>query len=248
MTDVIAIIPARSGSKTLEDKNIADLEGHPVLAYSIAVAKLSSKIDRVIVSTNSHEYADIAMLYGAEIPFIRPDEYSTDTSTDRDFLLHAMRYLIDEENTLPEYWVHLRPTTPLRNPQIVDDAINMIINEEESTSLRSAHKAPESPFKWFRLEQKFFKPLIEDTKNVDTFNLPKESFDDVYIPDGYVDVLRSSQVLGSNSLFGERMLGFQSPVCIELDSKEEYELLKYQASRKENQIKDYLDNMRLGRG
>ena len=225
MPDIIAIIPARSGSKTLVDKNIANLAGHPVLAYSIAVAKLSSMIQRVIVSTNSNEYAEISLKYGAEVPFMRPEVYSKDTSTDKDFLDHAMKHFIDEENSIPEYWIHLRPTTPLRDPKIVDKAINMIINEAGSTSLRSAHKAPESPFKWFKLENKFFKPLIEDTNSIETFNLPKESFEDVYIPDGYIDVLRSSQVLNSDSVFGERMLAFESPVCTELDSKEEYEIL-----------------------
>ena len=116
MNDIIAIIPARSGSKSLMDKNIKLLSGHPLIAYSIAAAKLSKGIDRIIVSTNSEKYADIARQYGAEVPFIRPDRYSTDTSTDRDFLIHAMKWLKENEDTLPEYWVHLRPTTPLRIP------------------------------------------------------------------------------------------------------------------------------------
>ena len=101
MFDIIAIIPARSGSKSLVDKNIKELSGHPVIAYSIAVAKLSKKIDRVIVSTNSKKYAYIARQYGAEVPFIRPDEFSTDTSTDKDFLVHAMNWFKENEGTIP---------------------------------------------------------------------------------------------------------------------------------------------------
>jgi len=93
MVNVVAIIPARSGSKSLADKNIKELSGHPLIAYSIAAAKMSKKIDRVIVSTNSQKYAKIAKQYGAEAPFIRPDEFSTDTSTDKDFLVHAMNWL-----------------------------------------------------------------------------------------------------------------------------------------------------------
>ena len=92
MTDVIGIIPARSGSKTVKDKNIKMLNGHPLIAYSIVAALVSEKIDRVIVTTNSTQYRDIALKYGAEVPFIRPDEFSLDTSTDRDFLIHSMKW------------------------------------------------------------------------------------------------------------------------------------------------------------
>ena len=124
MNNIIAIIPARSGSKSITDKNIKLLSGHPLIAYSIAAAKLSKKIERVIVSTDSKEYADIAKQYGAETPFIRPDEYSTDVSKDKDFLVHAMNWFKESESCSPEYWVHLRPTTPLRTVKVVDNAIN----------------------------------------------------------------------------------------------------------------------------
>ena len=97
MSDIIAIIPARAGSKSLVDKNIKYLSGHPLIAYSIAAAKLSKKIKKVIVSTNSKEYADIAKQYGAEVPFIRPDKISIDTAIDRDFLIHAMNWFKENE-------------------------------------------------------------------------------------------------------------------------------------------------------
>ena len=116
MSNIIAIIPARSGSKSVKDKNIALLSGYPLIAYSIVAAKKSELIDRIIISTDSEEYQKIALQYGAEVPFLRPTEYSTDTSTDRDFLIHAMNWLEENERQAPEYWVHLRPTTPLRDP------------------------------------------------------------------------------------------------------------------------------------
>ena len=120
--DIVAIIPARSGSKSLQDKNIALLSGHPLIAYSITAAKCSALIKRVIVSTDSERYASIAVQYGAEVPFLRPAEFSTDNSTDRDFLVHAMSWLEQNKQIRPEYWVHLRPTTPLRDPKIIDNA------------------------------------------------------------------------------------------------------------------------------
>jgi N-acylneuraminate cytidylyltransferase len=238
MSDVIAIIPARSGSKTLIDKNIKLLSGHPLIAYSIAAAKLSNKIERVIVSTNSKEYAIIAKQYGAEAPFIRPDEASTDTATDRGFLIHAMDWLKENEGGAPEYWVHLRPTTPLRSIEIIDNAVSEIIKNKNATSLRSGHKAPESPLKCFIKEGGYFKGLVEG----EDFNLPKEAFEQVYIPDGFVDVVKSSFIMNSQEIHGNKMIGFESPVCTEVDSAEEFDYIQYQLEKNGSDLLDYLNH------
>lgn len=240
MSNIVAIIPARSGSKSVTSKNIKNLSGHPLIAYSIAAAKLSKKIDRIIVSTDSEEYAEIAKNYGAEAPFIRPDEFSTDKSTDRDFLIHAMQWFLDHETIFPEYWVHLRPTTPLREAKVIDIAINKIISDHEATSLRSAHKAPESPLKWFVKDNGYFMGIIEN----EDFNLPKESFEQVYIPDGYVDILKSSFVMNNEMTHGNKMIGFESPTCTEVDSQEEFEYIQYIIEKSGSNLLDYLNNLR----
>jgi len=239
MSDIIAIIPARTGSKSLIDKNIKLLSGHPLIAYSIVAARLSREIDRIIVSTNSEKYADIARKYGAEVPFIRPDRYSTDTSTDRDFLIHAMEWFKDNEDDVPEYWVHLRPTTPLRKPEIIDDAINIIIDDESSTSLRSGHKAPESPLKWFVKSDKYFKGLVDN----ENYNLHKESFEQVYIPDGYVDIVKASYMLNHKKIHGNQMICFESPVCTEVDSTEEFDYIQFQINNNESLLLDCLNKI-----
>lgn len=236
MSNIIAIIPARSGSKSIKDKNIKLLSGHPLIAYSIIAAKLSKKIERVIVSTDSEEYGDIAKKYGAEVPFIRPDTYSKDNSTDRDFFIHAIDWFKEYENTIPEYWVHLRPTTPLRVPEKIDEAIDVILNDDTATSLRSGHKAPESPLKWFVKEDKYFKGLIENEE----YNLPKESFEDIYIPDGYVDIVKTSYLLNNEKTHGENIISFESPVCTEIDSIEEFNYIEYQIQNSENSLLDTL--------
>ena len=238
MSDVIAIIPARSGSKTLIDKNIKLLSGHPLIAYSIAAAKLSNKIERVIISTNSKEYAAIAKQYGAEVPFIRPDEASTDTATDRGFLIHAMDWLKENEGSVPEYWVHLRPTTPLRSVEIIDNAVSKIIKNKNATSLRSGHKVPESPLKCFIKEEGYFKGLVEG----EDFNLPKEAFEQVYIPDGFVDIVKSSFIMNSQEIHGNKMIGFESPICTEVDSVEEFDYIKYQLEKNGSDLLDYLNH------
>ncbi len=240
MSDIVAIIPARSGSKSLVDKNIKYLSGHSLIAYSIAVAKLSKKIDRVIVSTDSQKYAEIAKQYGAEVPFIRPDKYSTDAATDKDFLVHAMSWFEENENSVPEYWVHLRPTTPLRSIEIIDNAINEIVQDNNATSLRSGHKAPESPLKWFVKSNRYFRGLVDG----EDYNLPKEAFEQVYIPDGFVDIVKSSFVMNNKEIHGDKMIGFESPVCTEVDSVEEFEYIQYQLDKNGSELLNYLNQVR----
>jgi len=125
--EVYAIIPARSGSKGVPNKNIMDLAGYPLIAYSIASAKKCPAINRVIVTTDSEEYAEIALKYGAEVPFIRPSDISGDAATDTQFFQHAVNYFRKEEGSVPEYFAHLRPTTPIRYPSIIDKAINVMV-------------------------------------------------------------------------------------------------------------------------
>jgi CMP-N,N'-diacetyllegionaminic acid synthase len=238
---VIAYIPVRGGSKGVPKKNIHHLGGYPLIAYTIAVAKLSKYIERIIVSTDSEEIAKIAIQYGAEVPFIRPAEYAQDLSPDRGHFLHAMNWFKENEQYLPEYWVHLRATTPLREPQIIDQAIEEIHSQSNATSLRSGHPVAESPCKWFQRDKNgFFIGNCPDDERPEYYNLPRQSFPDVYIPDGYVDIMKASFVLNSESLNGDRMVGFVSPYCYEVDTFEELEMIEFQLKKKESPLLDYL--------
>ena len=112
---VVAIIPARSGSKGVKNKNVRCLQGYPMISYSIVAARMSNSINRVIVSTDSERYGRIAQYYGAEVPFLRPAELALDMSSDIEFMEHAINWLYENEGFVPEYFVHLRPTYPLIN-------------------------------------------------------------------------------------------------------------------------------------
>jgi N-acylneuraminate cytidylyltransferase len=238
---VVAIIPARSGSKSIRGKNLSNLGGYPLLAYSVIAAKLSKRIDRVLLSTDSEEYAELGKRYGAEAPFLRPAEFSTDQSSDREFMVHAMEWMRDREGSLPEFWVHLRPTTPLRNPAHLDEAVALLKDRSEATALRSAHPSPESPFKWFRRDEHgYLTALATDDTNLDRFNLPRQAYPTVFVPDGYVDVVRSSFVLNSRLLHGDRVLGYESPYCTEVDSAEELERLDFQLNKYGSLLLDHL--------
>jgi N-acylneuraminate cytidylyltransferase len=237
--NMIAIIPARSGSKGVPDKNIRLLGGHPLIAYSIAAAKLTG-IDRVLISTDSKQYAEIATKYGAEAPFLRPAKLADDESTDYEFMQHAMTWMAKTEGEVAEYWVHLRPTTPLRDPSVLKEAANCLQKHPEAHSLRSAHPAPESPFKWFlRGSSGYFQGLREDL-TPEKVNLPRQFFPTMYVPDGYVDIVRLSWVLAQPNLHGNHMYVFESPVCTEIDISKDFEFLEYQLNSS-HLLKKYLD-------
>jgi CMP-N,N'-diacetyllegionaminic acid synthase len=237
---MVAIIPARSGSKGVPGKNISLLGGHPLIAFSIVAAKMTPGIDRVIVSTDSAEYAAIANKYGAETPFLRPEEISGDKSTDMDLFLHSLKWLSENEKTVPEFLMHLRPTTPLRDPNIMQKAIELFLTKQEASSLRSGHLAPESPFKWFlKDELGYFKGLRDDL-TPEKVNLPRQSFPTVYMPDGYVDIVRSSCILNEGSLHGNHMLVFESPYCVEVDTKDDFNYLEYQLKKEGSSLLEFM--------
>ena len=151
---VIAIIPARSGSKSIKDKNIMSIGGKPLIAHSIEHAKQSKLIDRIIVTTDSEYYAEISRQYGAETPFIRPEEIAGDESTDLEVFTHALNFLKEKEGTLPDICVHLRPTCPIRNVEDIDQMIKILIGNQEIDSVRSLSEAPETPYKMWKLNEK----------------------------------------------------------------------------------------------
>jgi CMP-N,N'-diacetyllegionaminic acid synthase len=237
---MIAIIPARSGSKGVPGKNIKLLGRIPLFAFSIIAAKMMPSVSRVIVSTDSEEYAHIAKKYGAEVPFLRPKEISGDKSSDFDLFLHALDWFKENENLIPEYLLHLRPTTPIRNPQIMEEAVKLFFeNKNLASSLRSGHPAPESPYKWFlKDDNNYFRGLREDL-TPEKINQPRQSFPPVYVPDGYIDILKSSVIINENTLHGNKMLVFESPHCVEVDTIEDFKYLEYQIKNEGSPILDY---------
>ena len=231
MSEIIAVIPARSGSKGVPDKNIRLLAGHPLIAYSIAAARLATNVDRVIVSTDSELYATIARKYGAEVPFLRPDEISGDNSTDYDFIKHTLNWIQDNEETQPVYLVHLRPTTPLREPKLVDAAIERMRQNENATSLRSVHEMSETAYKTVEIEKDYLKCICTGSLDLDDLNRPRQEFVKTYDPNGYVDVYKTSYIIDNKKLLGDRVLAYITPRITEVDTMEEFDFLEYQVSK-----------------
>jgi N-acylneuraminate cytidylyltransferase len=237
---IAAIIPARGGSKGVPRKNIKPLGGVPLLAYSIAAAQLSNYISRAIVSTDDEEIAEIAKRFHADVPFMRPAEFATDAAGDYEVIRHAIDWLGENEGIIPGYFVHLRPTTPLREIALVDEAIRMFCAVDGFTSLRSAHPAPESPYKWFRMKGKDqFQSFIPNLSNED-INHDRRSYPTAYVPDGYVDIIKTEQLLATGMVHGEKMMAYISPDCTEVDTLREFELLEYELAHKGSELYDFL--------
>ena len=239
MSYTLAIIPARSGSKGVPDKNIKDLGGIPLIGYSITASLQSNSIDRTIVSTDSEEYARIAREFGAEVPFLRPKDIAGDGSSDYLFVKHALDWLKKKEHCLPAYIVHLRPTTPFREKKYIDDAISIIKEAEKATALRSVHRMPESAYKMFEIENGILKCICSGTTSLDKANDARQIFPVTYQPNGYVDVLKTGFILENQCIHGDNVIGYNTPLVTEVDTIEDFELLEYEIHQKPN-IKDKL--------
>ncbi|HJY98747.1 MAG TPA: acylneuraminate cytidylyltransferase family protein [Patescibacteria group bacterium] len=242
---IVAIIPARGGSKSIPHKNIADLGGFPLMAYSIAAAKLSKRISRVIVSTDDKSIAKIALKYGAEVPFLRPKKISKDTSTDKEFFLHAINWFKANEGHVPDLMVHLRPTTPLRSRNTIDKAILIISRNKKATSLRSVHanKFP-TPFKMAVIRNKYLKFFGGEYFNADKeyYNFPRQKLPKTYIPNGVVDIVRPSVVLGTGLLHGDKIASMITENVSDIDSVSDLALARIM--RSEHKYKYLLSYLR----
>lgn len=239
---IIAIIPARGGSKGVSGKNIKKLGGYPLIAYSIVACRLAKKIDRVIVSTDSTEIAGIAESFGAEVPFMRPAELAQDNSSDLEFIEHAINWFGDHERIIPEYLVQIRPTTPLREPELIDSAILKIIENPNATSLRSVHEIRESPYKLLGINNDFLEGLFPDDPRPEYYNLPRQNFPPVYQPNGYVDIIKSETVLKLKTLHGPKILSFLTPDVGEIDNIDDFNYIEYRFHKKHSKIYDFLKN------
>ncbi|MBU5477774.1 acylneuraminate cytidylyltransferase family protein [Eubacterium sp. MSJ-13] len=219
--EVLAVIPARSGSKSVVDKNIRLINGKPMLAYSIEHALTAKSIDRVIVSTDSEKYADIARRYGAEVPFIRPAEYATDTALDLDVFRHALSYLRDNENYIPDLVVQLRPTYPIRKIQDIENMIDYLKKHPEADSIRCVAPANEIPYKmWFMNEDNMLEPVMKDIP--ECYNMPRQQLPKVYYQNACIDVFRTDVVTEKNSMTGDVIAGYVMDENFDIDTEEEF--------------------------
>lgn len=159
MRKFLALIPARAGSSRVPNKNIRPLAGHPLIAYTIAAARESGVFQRIIVSTDSSVIRDIALLYGAEAPFLRPKELATGISIDIEWIKHALSRL----NETFDYFSILRPTSPFRQADTIRRAERQFLDTPGIDSLRAVELCREHPGKMWVVENNAIRPLLEQS-------------------------------------------------------------------------------------
>lgn len=236
--EILAIIPARSGSKSVPDKNIRIVGGKPMLVHSIEHALSSKLVTRVILSTDSEKYAQIGRDAGAQVPFLRPAEYATDTATDLEVFEHALTWLKEHENYVPDIVVQLRPTYPIRNPRDIDAMINMLVECPEADSVRSIAPASEIPYKMWVFEEDFLiktggghpegsepvsglriSPVTTSIK--ESYNMPRQALPTAYYQNACIDVMRSTTVTDKHSMTGDVILGYVMKDNYDIDTEAE---------------------------
>ena len=205
-SQVLAIVPARGGSKSIPRKNIRFFAGHPLIAYSIAAGLAAETVTRVIVSTDDEEIAAVARQYGAEVPFLRPAELSRDDTPDLPVFQHALTWLAEHDSYRPEIVVQLRPTSPFRRRWHIDQAVLRLLERPEADAVRTVCIPFQNPFKMWRIDSDgFIQPLVE-IDLPEPYNLPRQALPEVYWQTGYVDVAWFDTIIEKESMTGQYIL------------------------------------------
>ena len=202
----LAIIPARGGSKGIPRKNLRALGGHPLLAWSVAAAQAAETVDRIIVSTDDPEIADVAREYGAETPFLRPPELAADDTRDLPVFQHVLAWLAARDEAAPETVVHLRPTSPLRRADDIDRAVRALAADPSADAVRSVCRPFQNPYKMWRLAiTGALEPLLGGDVR-EPYNAPHQTLPAVYWQTGDIDVARYRTIVDDGSMTGRRIL------------------------------------------
>ncbi len=222
--NVLALIPARSGSKSIPRKNVLPFAGHPLIAYSIAAGLAAGTVTRVIVSSDNDEIAAVSRRYGADVPFTRPAEHAQDDTPDLPVFQHALHWLAQNEDYHPDIVVQLRPTSPLRRVWHIDQAVMQLIEHPEIDAVRTVCEPFQNPFKmWTISNDGRMHPLIQ-SKLKEAYNMPRQLLPEVYWQTGYVDAVRADIILENTSMTGDRIapLVIDANDWIDIDSPEDW--------------------------
>lgn len=221
---VLALIPARGGSKSIPRKNIKPLGSYPLIAYSIAAGLQAACRPRVIVSTDDEEIAAVAREYGAEVPFLRPAELAQDATLDLPVFQHALRWLEENEGDRPEIVIQLRPTSPFRPEGMVDEAVRILRDHPDATSVRGIVPSGQNPYKMWRLGEAGPMHALLESDIAEAYNRPRQELPPTYWQTGHIDAIRSEVIL-RGSMSGEAVypLRIDPKYTVDLDTALDWE-------------------------
>ena len=222
---ILAIIPARKNSKGILGKNIIDFCGKPLIAWTILAAKNSKSIHRVVVSTDSEQIAEIALSYGAEVPFMRPAELAQDDSPGMSVILHALNWLLENESYCSDYTMALQPASPLRTSDDIDNTIDLL-KAKQVSSVVSVSLVKQHPYLMKNVTDigtmtNFYK-ITEDAGN-------RQDLPPVYILNGAIYLARSNKLVQDKSWYDEQTQAYIMPESrsIDIDTPEDLFLAGY---------------------
>ena len=205
---IVALIPARSGSKRVPDKNIRPLGGHPVMAYTIAAALQSGVFADVIVSTDSEKYAEIARYYGAEVPFLRPMALAGDISPDIEWLEYTVKKL-EEDGRKYDCFSILRPTSPFRLPVTIRRAWQVFLAEKGVDSLRAVERCQQHPGKMWVVRGKRMVPLLPLNPEEQPWHSSQyQSLPEVFVQNASLEIAWVRVVLEDRTIAGSVLMPF----------------------------------------
>lgn len=222
-----AFIAARKGSKSIKNKNLLKLNSVPLIGISLRSANKNKKIKKVVFSSDSSKYFKIAKKFGWDISHKRDQKTSNDKANDLDVFKDFVLKFYKKNKFVPEFFVHLRPTTPLRDNKLITKAIKIMTkNKNKYTSLRSVRLMPESSFKSLRIVDNKLCSIVKKDFNLDKYNQSRHLYEKTYEADGIIDIYKTSNFF-NNTLLGNKVYPFiVSGIYSNIDTYEQYENVK----------------------
>jgi len=222
--NVLSLIPARGGSKGVPRKNIRNFCGRPLISYAIQVARSTSTVNRVIVSTDDLEIARVAREWGAEVPFIRPESLSGDRVPDFPVIEHAVLWSIDQ-GWYPDVVVFLRPTQVFRQPEQVGNAIQKLLAHPDLDSIRAISPAAYPPY-W--MKKTVGEQLVSFLESPFEYS-PRQELPPVYQGNGTIEVIRPHAILKKRTLYGDKIgfLEMDEIARVDIDTEIDFKIAEY---------------------
>jgi YrbI family 3-deoxy-D-manno-octulosonate 8-phosphate phosphatase len=222
MVNVLALIPARGGSKGIPGKNIKNLGGYPLIAYSIAAGLRSSSVTRTLVSTDDPEIAEVARRYGAEVPFIRPADLAQDNTRDLPVFQHTLGWLNDQEGYQPDLVVQLRPTSPFRPLDLIDRSVQVLLDNPQASSVRGVVPSKQNPYKMWEVQSDGRMGPLLDLDQPEPYNMPRQELPSTFWQTGHIDVIRSEVIL-QGSMSGSQIYACQIDPLYSIDLDNQFD-------------------------
>lgn len=222
--EVWSLIPARSGSKSIKNKNLMKINGKSLIARAALISRKSKFINRTFISTDSRKYKNEALKFKIEAPFLRTKKNSRDKSTDFDVINEFIKSIYALEKKIPKYLVYLRPTSPLRKSEIIDKAIIKFKKLKNYDSLVSVHEMAEPAYKKYLIKNKNLKSVIPNF-SIDRSNEPRQNFPKTYTLNGYIDIIKTKNIF-KNKYLNKKSFPFIIQKTIDIDDINDFKLAK----------------------